>query len=70
MKTDFEEAFSDFLDRREYDQAENALFSMVRIAFTAGWLSAGGNPPKPQKIIEIIHKSEIPAEGIETESEI
>lgn len=43
---------------------------MVRIAFTAGWLSAGGNPPKPQKIIEIIHKSEIPAEGIETESEI
>lgn len=25
----FEQAFSDFLDRREYDQAENALFSMV-----------------------------------------
>ena len=67
MKTDFEEAFSDFLDRREYDQAENALFSMVRIAFTAGWLSAGGNPPKPQKIIEIIHKSEISDNGIETD---
>lgn len=29
----FEQAFSDFLDRHEYDQAENALFSMVRIAF-------------------------------------
>lgn len=32
----FEQAFSDFLDRREYDQAENALFSIVRIAFLAG----------------------------------
>lgn len=32
----FEQAFSDFLDRHEYDQAENALFSMVRIAFLAG----------------------------------
>ena len=28
---DFEKAFSDFLERREYDQAANALFSMVRI---------------------------------------
>ena len=26
----FEQAFSDFLDRREYDQAENALFAMKR----------------------------------------
>ena len=26
MKPDFEKAFSDFLDRREYDQAESALF--------------------------------------------
>ena len=25
---DFEKAFGDFLDRREYDQAENALFAM------------------------------------------
>ena len=49
MKTDFEKAFSDFLDRREYDQAENALFAMVRISFLAGWKAAGGDPPKPQK---------------------
>ena len=41
---DFEQAFGDFLDRREYDQAENALFAMVRIAFLAGWKAAGGNP--------------------------
>ena len=36
MESDFERAFADFIDRREYDQAENALFSMVRIAFKAG----------------------------------
>ena len=53
---EFEKAFDDFIDRREYDKAENALFSMVYIAFKAGWLAAGGNPPQAQKIIEIYHK--------------
>ncbi len=47
----FEKAFGDFLDRREYDAAENALFAMVRISFLAGWRAAGGDPPKPQKIL-------------------
>ena len=51
---DFEKAFGDFIDRREYDEAENALFSIVRIAFKAGWLAAGGNPPEPQKTLEHI----------------
>lgn len=51
---DFEEAFSDFLERKEYDEAENALFSMVRIAFLAGWKAAGGEPPTPQKLFELI----------------
>lgn len=32
----FEKAFRDFIDRREYDQAGQALFAMVRIAFLAG----------------------------------
>ena len=50
----FEKAFSDFLERREYDQASNALFSMVRIAFIAGWKAAGGEPPPPQKVIELV----------------
>lgn len=66
MKTmpDFEKDFDDFIDRREYDQAENALFSMVRIAFKAGWLAAGGNPPKPQKVYELIRPHrEIPLEN-------
>lgn len=34
---DFEAAFSAFLDRHEYDEAEQYLFSMVRLAFCAGW---------------------------------
>ena len=51
---DFEKAFGDFIDRREYDQAENALFSMVRIAFLAGWKAAGGEAPPPHKIFQII----------------
>lgn len=51
---EFEEAFSDFLDRREYDEAESCLFSMVRIAFAAGWQAAGGAPPKAERIFELL----------------
>ena len=53
---DYEKAFGDFIERREYDQAQNALFSMVRVSFTAGWNAAGGNPPPPQKVIELHHR--------------
>lgn len=51
---DFEAAFSDFMDRREYDEAENYLFSMVRIAFSAGWQAAGGAPPVSQRVFELL----------------
>ena len=44
MSNDFEEAFSSFLDRKEYDEAESALFSMVRIALRAGKPPAGSLP--------------------------
>ena len=63
----FEKAFSNFLDRREYDQAENALFAMVRISFVAGWKAAGGEPPPPQKVIELIHKKDIDPTAIPTD---
>jgi hypothetical protein len=53
---DFEKAFSDFIDRREYDGAQNALFDMVRISFKAGWEAAGGNPPTSQSVIELLPK--------------
>jgi hypothetical protein len=49
----FEKCFSDFIDRREYDVAKNALFSIVRSSFRAGWESAGGNPPAPQPPLHI-----------------
>jgi len=51
---EFEAAFSAFLDRHEYDEAESALFSMVRIAFAAGWKAAGGEPPRAERIFELI----------------
>ena len=46
---DFEGAFSDFIDNTEYDQAEQALFTIVRAAFRAGWLAAGGTPLPPPR---------------------
>ena len=46
QSNDFEDAFSQFLARHEYDEAENYLFSMVRISFAAGWRAAGGDPPR------------------------
>lgn len=42
MSNEFEEAFSEFLDRQTYDEAESALFDVVRAAFLAGWKAAGG----------------------------
>lgn len=45
---EFEKAFSDFLESDTYDHAEDALFSIVRLAFTAGWLSASERPPQPE----------------------
>ncbi len=53
---DFEKAFSDFIDRREYDKAQNALFDMVRISFKAGWEAAGGNPPPSQPVLQLYPK--------------
>ena len=68
MQSDeFEQAFGDFLERREYDQAEQALFSMVRISFLAGWKAAGGQAPPPQQIVRLVHKTDIDADAIETD---
>lgn len=51
---DFEAAFSAFLDRHEYDDPENYLFFMVRLAFSAGWQAAGGQPPVSEKIYQLL----------------
>ena len=55
MQSDmFELAFSNFLERQEYDETEATLFAVVRAAFLAGWKAAGGEPPEPQKVISIL----------------
>ncbi|MDY4182355.1 MAG: hypothetical protein SOY13_12150 [Pseudoflavonifractor sp.] len=50
----FEAAFSAFLERHEYGEAENYLFSMVRLAFAAGWKAAGGSPPQAERVFELL----------------
>lgn len=44
----FEQTFGDFLQRHEYDDAEAALFQIVRSAYRAGWLAAMGSPLAPE----------------------
>ena len=39
--------FEKFLEDENYEAAEDVLFSTVRAAFEAGWLAAGGEPPRP-----------------------
>ena len=51
---EFEAAFEAFLERGEYDEAENYLFSMMRQAFAAGWVAAGGTPPTETRIFQLI----------------
>ena len=55
---EFEQAFSDFLETKAYDEAEDALFSVMRMAFLAGWRAARGEAPEPQeKVIYLLHKN-------------
>ena len=55
---EFEQAFSDFLETKAYDEAEDALFSVMRMAFLAGWRAARGVAPEPQeKVIYLLHKN-------------
>ena len=51
---EFEEAFGQFLEQEEYDNASSALFSLARAAFQAGWLAAGGTPHESVRFFEIL----------------
>ena len=51
----------------EYDQAANALFEITRAAFQAGWLAAGGQPPVPQKLFQLVRPGETPPQDGEEE---
>jgi len=56
---DFEKSFGDFIDQKEYDQAEDALFTIVRASYRAGWLAAGGSKPKPQKDFNLVRSNKV-----------
>ena len=51
---DYEAAFGRFLEQTEYDEAEDALFSLVRAAFQAGWLAAGGEESAAVRMFEVL----------------
>ena len=58
MSNKFEAAFSSFLDRHEYDDAESALFDIVRAAFLAGWRAAGGEGPQAERVFQVLDQPE------------
>lgn len=43
---EFEHAFSDFIDGKDYDAASAALFAIVRAAFEAGWQASENSRPE------------------------
>ena len=47
----FEAVFASFLERHEYDAAEDALFAVVRSAFLAGWCAAHGSIPQEEPTV-------------------
>lgn len=57
QSNEFEDAFANFIDRREYDKAENALFAVVRSSFMAGWLAAGGQALPMQPVIMLVRQA-------------
>ena len=50
MSNAFEAAFDAFLERREYDEAQQAQFALVRAAF----LAAGGDRPQQARLFEVL----------------
>lgn len=56
-KDTYELEFEKFLEDENYEAAEDALFSIARAAFEAGWLAAGGEPPRPGHTITFPEKA-------------
>ena len=54
MSNEFEAAFSAFLDQQAYDDAESALFALVRAAVLAGWNAAGGDEPQEETMFQVL----------------
>lgn len=58
MNNRFEQAFSDYLDSRDYDETADCFFGMLRNAFIAGWIAAGGERPTTERIFTVLKKPE------------
>ena len=58
MQSDaFEKAFGEFLESKTCDEAEDAVFTVIRTAFLAGWQAAGGESvAPPDNMIGLLHK--------------
>ena len=50
---EFDKAFDDFLEGDQCEEASGALYTIIREAFTAGWLSVGGKALPARKVILI-----------------
>ena len=56
-REDYEKYFDDFLENKVYDDAEDGIFRLVRAAFKAGFLAAGGKYPDDEEgIVDIFKK--------------
>jgi len=42
----FELSFRDFIGCEDVGQAQGTVYFILRMAFKAGWLATGGEPPK------------------------
>ena len=51
---EFDKALSDFLDDEECEKINEAVFQLIRAAFTAGWKAALGSDVG--KIIKIVRR--------------
>lgn len=66
---DFEKAFSDFWNAENMIRRPMPCFLWSVLPFIAGWKAAGGEPPPPQKVIELVRLdlSEATEDDIETD---
>ncbi len=55
---DFEAAFGNFLENEVYDRGEDALFTLVRAAFMAGWKAARGDLFDPHMSFQALNEQE------------
>lgn len=62
MSNRFEESldrFMDCMDRKDSEGVYQALFEIIRISFSLGWRSAGGEPPQEEHVFQLLAGGQI-----------